>query len=133
MKSFGSQPGENNQLKGDVLSAGSVGVKVDHPIGSAPQVVTSHSTISVPSSSSRDDPTVPEDQFNGASARRESFGGLKTTFNVVESIAGTIPVIGTFVGAAAKIGATIVDIVQVRQSGFNFCAASDLGHLANGE
>ncbi|KAG9041579.1 hypothetical protein FS837_012054, partial [Tulasnella sp. UAMH 9824] len=112
VKSFSSQLGESNPVEGDDPSAGSLGVKIDHAIGSVPRAITSQSTISVPSSGNNEEPTISGDGFNGTSTRRESFGRLKTTFNVVESIAGTIPVIGTFVGAAAKIGVTIVDIIQ---------------------
>ncbi|KAG9037175.1 hypothetical protein FS837_001479, partial [Tulasnella sp. UAMH 9824] len=34
----------------------------------------------------------------------------KTTFNTVEAVSGTIPVVGTYIGAAAKVGAMIVDM-----------------------
>ncbi|KAG8915192.1 hypothetical protein FRC00_006707 [Tulasnella sp. 408] len=74
--------------------------------------MTSQSTVAAPSPDQDEVPVVPDDQFNDSSKRREWLGGLKTAFSVVEGIAGTIPVAGTYVGAAAKTGVTIIDIIQ---------------------
>lgn len=79
--------------------------------------MTSQSKAAAPSRDQDEVPVVPDDQFNDSSKRREWLSGLKTAFSVVEGIAGIIPVAGTYVGAAAKTGATIIDIIQVRQCG----------------
>lgn len=67
-----------------------------------------------PSASRGGAPTTPDDEVNDSSKRRELLSEAKTTFNIVESIAGAIPVVGTYVGAAAKVGGTIIDIIQVK-------------------
>lgn len=56
---------------------------------------------------------------------------MKTTFGLVEGTGGMIPVVGTYIGAAAKAGVTIIDIIQVNESMVSDPRTSDLGRLEN--
>ncbi|KAG8917121.1 hypothetical protein FRC01_002657, partial [Tulasnella sp. 417] len=95
----------------NVPTLGPVGGKIGHEANTLPQAVTSQSTMAAPPPD-QDAPVIPDDQFNDPPKRREWLGGVKTAFTVVEGIVGTIPVVGTYVAAAAKTGAAIVDIIQ---------------------
>ncbi|KAG8927230.1 hypothetical protein FRC01_007779 [Tulasnella sp. 417] len=109
---------------GDVTSPGPVKEQSDPETEPVTRVVTSQSTIVVASPSQDEESAAPGDQVISPSKRREWLGGMKTTFTAVEGVSGMIPVIGTYVGAAAKVGATIVEIIQ--QMGDNEEAAEDL-------
>ncbi|KAG9012151.1 hypothetical protein FRB90_006869 [Tulasnella sp. 427] len=43
--------------------------------------------------------------------REKKLSTAKTTFKVVEALSGAMPVVGTYVGAAAKVGSTIVEMI----------------------
>ncbi|KAG8995954.1 POC1 centriolar protein A [Tulasnella sp. 427] len=45
------------------------------------------------------------------SDREKRLSTAKTTFKVVEALSGALPVVGTYVGAAAKVGSTIVEMI----------------------
>ncbi|KAG8957865.1 hypothetical protein FRC00_003410, partial [Tulasnella sp. 408] len=108
------QPRTNTPHTGDVQSAGSVGAQQDEEIDSrsVPQLEAAQNTVAAPSPGQDEEPVDPADQVNSSSKRREWLGGMKATFNAVEGVAGMIPVVGTYVGGAAKVGATIVEIIQ---------------------
>ncbi|KAG9050057.1 hypothetical protein FS837_007810 [Tulasnella sp. UAMH 9824] len=57
---------------------------------------------------------APADQKPANSHRREWLGLVRKTFSGVEAVSGTIPVVGSYVGAAAKVGMAFVDMVQVK-------------------
>lgn len=70
----------------------------------------------------------PSDQNQpeqAATRRRERLGVARTTFETIEAISGTIPVVGSYVGAGAKVGLVVVQMIQVR--GF---PVSNVVHLA---
>ncbi|KAG9038748.1 hypothetical protein FS837_001166 [Tulasnella sp. UAMH 9824] len=54
----------------------------------------------------------PSTQAKAKSNLSSNLKIAQTTFNTVETVSGTIPLIGTYVGAAAKLGSTIVDMWQ---------------------
>ncbi|KAG9024220.1 hypothetical protein FS837_005444 [Tulasnella sp. UAMH 9824] len=123
-KSNDSQPQEDTPLTGNDLPATTVEEQIDHETDPIPQIVTSESTVATPNPSQDEGSAVPVDQVDDPPKRREWLGGMKTMFNAVEGISGMIPVIGTYVGAAAKVGGTVVDIIQ--QMGDNEEAAKGL-------
>ncbi|KIO29464.1 hypothetical protein M407DRAFT_21363, partial [Tulasnella calospora MUT 4182] len=49
---------------------------------------------------------------------------VKVTFNAVETVSGAIPIVGSYVGAAANVGTKVVEMVQNMKS--NEEAAKDL-------
>lgn len=108
--------------------------RIDHEPDPVPQIVTSEDTIAIPPPSQDEGSAAAGDQVKDSPNRREWLGPVKTMFNAVEGVSGMIPVIGTYVGAAAKVGSTVVEIIQVKQCGlrFAFLALSDATHLANG-
>lgn len=48
-----------------------------------------------------------------SSIRSKGLGLAKTTFKTVDAISGTIPVAGSYIGAAAKVGLVVVEMVEV--------------------
>ncbi|KAG8946352.1 hypothetical protein FRC04_011898, partial [Tulasnella sp. 424] len=56
-------------------------------------------------------PSVGDVQAQDKSKRDERLSIAKTTFDLVEKISGVIPIVGTYVGSAAKVGSTIVDMI----------------------
>lgn len=54
--------------------------------------------------------TAPEQKD---SRRGAWLSGAKTVFDAVETLANMIPVFGTYVGAVAKVGSSVVEMVQV--------------------
>ncbi|KAG8967742.1 hypothetical protein FRC05_001921 [Tulasnella sp. 425] len=111
-----SQNKGSTPLVGDVPSAVPAEEQTDDQTKPAPQVAAPQSPIPVTSPSPDEEQAVPDDKVKGPSKRRDWLGGVKTTFTIVEGISGTIPVVGTYVGAAAKVGAAIVEIVQIMDS-----------------
>ncbi|KAG8993343.1 hypothetical protein FRB90_000722, partial [Tulasnella sp. 427] len=51
---------------------------------------------------------IPKD----AGERGKWLGAMKTTFDVVEGVSGTIPVVGSYVGALARVGKILVQTIQ---------------------
>lgn len=52
----------------------------------------------------------------GSSRRGELLNGANKTFKFAEGVSGALPVVGTYVGAVAKVGLTAVEMVQVSGS-----------------
>ncbi|KAG8925197.1 hypothetical protein FRC00_004237, partial [Tulasnella sp. 408] len=48
----------------------------------------------------------------GSSRRAEVLNGANRAFKIAEGLSGALPVVGTYVGAVAKVGLTIVEMVQ---------------------
>ncbi|KAG8925324.1 hypothetical protein FRC01_010359, partial [Tulasnella sp. 417] len=91
---------------------------------SGPPVVASQ-TPSAPAAA-QSQPVVPK----SSSKREKSLSAIKTTLGTVEAVSGAIPVVGSYVAAAAKVGGTIVQMVQNMDS--NEEVAKDLkGHAAH--
>ncbi|KAG8901506.1 hypothetical protein FRC00_006657, partial [Tulasnella sp. 408] len=44
--------------------------------------------------------------------RREKLEVARTTFETIEAVSGTIPVVGSYVGAGAKVGLAVVKMVK---------------------
>ncbi|KAG8951747.1 hypothetical protein FRC04_005768 [Tulasnella sp. 424] len=97
-----SQIKGSTPLVGDVLFAAPAVEEIDDPTPSIPPVVALQSPIPVTSPSPDEEQVLPDDQAKGTSNRRDWLSAVKTTFDVVEGVSGTIPVIGSYVGAAAK-------------------------------
>ncbi|KAG9034098.1 hypothetical protein FS837_002289 [Tulasnella sp. UAMH 9824] len=123
-RSDNSQPQADTPLTGNGIPATTVEEEIDHETDPVPRIVTSESTVATPPPSQDKGSAVPGDQVNDSPKRREWLGGMKTVFNAVKGISGIIPVIGTYVGAAAKVGGTVVDIIQQMEG--NEEAAIDL-------
>ncbi|KAG8937584.1 hypothetical protein FRC04_010603, partial [Tulasnella sp. 424] len=107
-----SQGKGNTAIVGDAPPAVPAEEQIDDRTKPTPQVVAPQSPIPVTSPGPDEEQVVREDQAKSTPRRQDWLSGAKTTFNVVEGISGTIPVIGSYVGAAAKVGAAIVEIVQ---------------------
>ncbi|KAG8937582.1 hypothetical protein FRC04_010604, partial [Tulasnella sp. 424] len=123
-----SQVKGSTAIVGDGPSAVPAEEQIDDRTKPVPQVVTPQSPIPATSPSPDEEQVVLEDQAKGTPRRQDWLSGAKTTFNVVEGISGTIPVVGSYVGAAAKVGAAIVEIVQTM--GSNKETADGLGSNA---
>lgn len=52
-------------------------------------------------------------QEQATARRRERMGVARTTFETIEGISGAIPVVGSYVGAGAKVGLAVVKMIQV--------------------
>ncbi|KAG8987429.1 tRNA (adenine-N(1)-)-methyltransferase catalytic subunit trm61 [Tulasnella sp. 427] len=98
------------------------GIASPHPIpqpqitGAAPASVThltqTQANLASPTQTT---PLLPLNNPNKRSEKRqERLDGVKTTCELVEGFALTIPVVGSYVGAAAKVGSKISDIILVR-------------------
>ncbi|KIO29107.1 hypothetical protein M407DRAFT_21680 [Tulasnella calospora MUT 4182] len=99
---------------------------VAHPAESAdnPGVSATNSTSSIASSqippapmpAKNQQPAVPEGNATGPSKRKKPLSAIKTTLDIVEAASGTFPIVGSYVGAAAKVGNIIVQMVQKMDS-----------------
>ncbi|KAG8939834.1 hypothetical protein FRC04_005951 [Tulasnella sp. 424] len=47
--------------------------------------------------------------------RRERLEVARTTFETIEALSGTIPVVGSYIGAGSKVGLAVVKMVQVKE------------------
>ncbi|KAG8901701.1 hypothetical protein FRC00_005378, partial [Tulasnella sp. 408] len=83
---------------------------VPAPQSTAPP--TASQTPSVPVSAQNQQTTVPEDSATTPSNRGKWLSALKTTLDTIEAASGAIPVAGSYVGAAAKVGNIVVQMVQ---------------------
>ncbi|KAG9047407.1 hypothetical protein FS837_002303 [Tulasnella sp. UAMH 9824] len=54
-----------------------------------------------------------QNQEQATVRRRERIDVARTTFETIEAISGTIPVVGSYVGAGAKVGLAVVKMIQV--------------------
>lgn len=59
-------------------------------------------------------PTVQGKPENPTERLRERVEVARAAFEVIEAISGTIPVVGSYVGAGAKVGLAVVEMVQVK-------------------
>lgn len=48
--------------------------------------------------------------------RREKLEVTRTTFEAIEAMSGTIPVVGSYVGAGAKVGLAVIKTIQVTKT-----------------
>ncbi|KAG9034153.1 hypothetical protein FS837_002265, partial [Tulasnella sp. UAMH 9824] len=48
----------------------------------------------------------------GSSRRGELLSGANKAFKFAEALSGALPVVGSYVGAVAKVGSTVVDMIQ---------------------
>ncbi|KAG9040391.1 hypothetical protein FS837_000712 [Tulasnella sp. UAMH 9824] len=75
---------------------------------------------SVPSNSPPNQSTAQGEQVThsksgerkGSSARGEWLNAANKAFKVAEGVSGALPVVGSYVGAVAKVGLTVVEMVQ---------------------
>ncbi|KAG8899863.1 hypothetical protein FRC00_000789 [Tulasnella sp. 408] len=128
-----------NHLKDDPASEHPLDVQVDggaHTPNSAPNHPTSSASITPAppgpstqpnlSSSTDEDGTAQQrtpsaleasssdqSQEQATVRRRERMGVARTTFETIEAISGAIPVVGSYVGAGAKVGLAVVKMIQV--------------------
>lgn len=78
-------------------------------------------TTSVPPISSTNESAAQSDQVTssktgkqgGSSARGDWLNGANKAFKLAEGVSGALPVVGSYVGAVAKVGLTVVEMVQV--------------------
>lgn len=49
----------------------------------------------------------------GQAGKEESLNAANKAFKLAEGISGALPVVGSFVGAVAKVGLTVVEMAQV--------------------
>lgn len=112
---YNYQPGTNTPPTGDVQSASFVGEQGDEEIDSAPRLEAAQSTVVVPSSGQDEELAVPVDQVNGSPKVRGRLGEMKAAFSVAEGVGEMIPVIGAYIKGVAKVGTTIVEIIQVKR------------------
>lgn len=85
-----------------------------HPnIASAPQIDSSNLPLAADTGKQSSTALSPPDRTLGG--RRERLDGARTTFETIEAVSGTIPVVGSFVGAGAKVGLAVVKMIQVRR------------------
>ncbi|KAG9022392.1 hypothetical protein FS837_006388 [Tulasnella sp. UAMH 9824] len=104
--------------------AGDQGVPVAH--STAPTATSQ--TPSAPVSAQNQQTTAPEDSATTPSNRGKWLSAIKTTLDTIEAASGAIPVAGSYVGAAAKVGNIVVQMVQNMDS--NNETAKDLGEHA---
>ncbi|KAG8898269.1 hypothetical protein FRC00_003035, partial [Tulasnella sp. 408] len=53
-----------------------------------------------------------QNQEQATMRRRERMGIARTTFETIEAMSGTIPVVGSYVGAGAKVGLAVLKMIQ---------------------
>lgn len=97
--------------------------ETDGTTPSAPTIVSSQDEM--PVSTQVQPPIAPSVPDSGDSRRSDLLHMAKKTFDTVETISGTIPVVGSYVGAAAKVGSAVVQMIQTMDS--NEESARDLG------
>lgn len=68
-------------------------------------------------------PTVQPRPEDPPERRRERLEVARTTFETIEAVSGTIPVVGSYVGAGAKVGLAVVKMVEVKQNAAFPCFA----------
>ncbi|KAG8920794.1 hypothetical protein FRC01_000585, partial [Tulasnella sp. 417] len=72
-------------------------------------------TASTQQPTSNEQSALPTDQHQlgeAAARRRERLDIACTTLEAVETISGTIPVVGSYIGAGAKVGLAVVKMIQ---------------------
>lgn len=102
-----------------------------HPV---PTAVASGNPLAAPAAAEGQLPSARGCQAEATSGRREWLEPARKTLTAIEAISGTIPVVGSFVGAAAKIGLALVSTLQVTHLYFPFVASpSNLRSLDHGQ
>lgn len=86
----------NPRTEPDMISPPGSGISIQQPAVAAQKTSSS-------------DPDQPEQV---ATRCRERLGVARTTFETIEAISGTIPVVGSYVGAGAKVGLVVVQMIQ---------------------
>ncbi|KAG8905249.1 hypothetical protein FRC01_008419, partial [Tulasnella sp. 417] len=69
---------------------------------------------------------TPDDQADRASTSNEALSYARATFKTVEIGSGAIPVVGSYIGTAAKVGLAFVETIQAMDR--NNSLAVDLGN-----
>ncbi|KAG8982673.1 hypothetical protein FRB90_006638, partial [Tulasnella sp. 427] len=81
---------------------------------------------STPTAGSTPAPSTPAIQQSSPSVldydKGKRLGSIKTTLDLVEGFSGTLPVVGSYVGAAAKVGKLIVQTIQNVETNESACA-----------
>ncbi|KAG8992122.1 hypothetical protein FRB90_001082, partial [Tulasnella sp. 427] len=109
-----AQPGDSGTVSPPILppqpavTQGSIGVVSNHRAPSA--------------SPAQPQPAAPsiERPTDGAD-RGKLLGAMKGTFDMVEGVSGTLPIVGSFFSAAAKVGKIIVQTIQNMDSNESAC------------
>ncbi|KAG9023585.1 hypothetical protein FS837_005715, partial [Tulasnella sp. UAMH 9824] len=57
-------------------------------------------------------PSNEDGKQKGSSVRREWLNAANKAFKIAEGVSGALPVVGSYVGAVAKVGLTVVEMVQ---------------------
>lgn len=68
--------------------------------------------------------SVGRGKEKGSSLRGELLNGANKVFKFAEGVSGTLPVVGSYVGAVAKVGLTVVEMVQVSGCGIKTVSSS---------
>ncbi|KAG8933856.1 hypothetical protein FRC01_006702 [Tulasnella sp. 417] len=93
-------------------------------LASQPAVPESNSSLPIAASKTPPAPvpapnqqtTAPEVTRTGPPKRGKLLTAIKTTLNAFEAASGIIPVVGSYVGAAAKVGSMVVQMIQTMDS-----------------
>ncbi|KAG8963982.1 hypothetical protein FRC00_004249, partial [Tulasnella sp. 408] len=83
--------------------------------GSSLPIVSSQ-TLSAPVSAQTRHTFPTEAGSTGPSRRGKSLGAIKITLDTIEAASGAIPIVGSYMGAAAKVGNIIVQMIQTMDS-----------------
>lgn len=84
-------------------------------MAASPQITTNHGRV--PNTNSTEDSAVdPSSQGEGTLVNSGVLTAARKTFRTVEVISGTIPIVGNYVGAAAKVGLAVVRMAEVSSS-----------------
>ncbi|KAG8911387.1 hypothetical protein FRC00_006601, partial [Tulasnella sp. 408] len=87
--------------------------QTQHPVQTA---VVSRNPLEAPTPAEGQLSNARGSQAEATSGRREWLEPARKTLTGIESISGTIPVVGSFVGAAAKIGVALISTLQTMDS-----------------
>lgn len=84
---------------------------LEPPTNSVPSSIPSDRPVSAPADVQP--ASVTAGKQKKISWLEELLNGAKITFKTVEGVSGPLPVVGGYLGAVAKVGSTIVEMVQV--------------------
>lgn len=63
-------------------------------------------------------PDVPDDRENRNPIRKAVLTAARKTFETVDVVSGAVPIVGDYIGVAAKIGLAAINIVEVKRNRF---------------
>ncbi|KAG8990804.1 hypothetical protein FRB90_001607, partial [Tulasnella sp. 427] len=109
-----TQPGDSATISPPILPPQPAVTEGSAGVVSNQRALTASSAQPVPAA-----PSIERPQ-DGAD-RGKWLGAMKVTFDTVESVSGTLPIVGSFFSAAAKVGKIIVQTIQNMDSNESAC------------